>query len=88
MKGKITVQICTGTSCYVLGGASLLDLEKNLSEDLKKKVEIKGATCFGFCKDKKYGKPPFVLVENELVSEADLHKVIKKIMQYVDKVVG
>ncbi len=87
MKKKITVQICTGTNCYVFGGANLLDLEKNLPSEVKEKVEVKGATCLGFCKDKKYGKAPFVLVEDELVSEADVHKVIKKVMQYVDKVV-
>ena len=76
---KITVSICTGTACYVMGASEILLLEESLSEDLKEMVEIEGITCLEKCKNTECGKTPFVLVNDEVISDATLAKVLEKI---------
>ena len=46
---KLTVQICTGTLCYIMGGSELQLLGEYLPETLADKVEIRGATCLDIC---------------------------------------
>jgi NADH:ubiquinone oxidoreductase subunit E len=76
---KITVEICVGTKCYVMGASELQTLEDALPEELRAKVEIKGARCLGFCKERHYGRSPFVIINGEVMSEATLPKVIRRI---------
>ncbi len=85
MKEKLRIRICAGTNCYILGGADLLTLEEVLPEELREEVEIEGCTCLSYCKDAKYGKPPFVVVGDEVISEASLPKVIEKIRNIIRK---
>ena len=76
---KIKVSICTGTACYVMGASEILLLEESLSEDLKEMVEIEGITCLEKCKNTECGKTPFVLVNGEVIPDANLAKVLEKI---------
>ncbi len=84
MKEKIQVKICTGTNCYVMGGADLLTLEDNLSEELLSQVEIEGSNCLGYCKDGSSGKAPFVMVNDKLITGANITALIDKIKNIVD----
>jgi NADH:ubiquinone oxidoreductase subunit E len=79
MSEKIKVTICTGTTCYVLGGAQLLVIEDSLPESLREQVSVEGSMCLEFCKHSKEGKAPFVLVDGELIYEATVPKVIDAI---------
>ena len=79
MSNSVTVKICTGTACYVMGGANLLMLEDYLPLDLKEKVKIEGTPCLGYCKLGEKGKAPFAVVNDETISEATLTSVIEKI---------
>lgn len=81
MIDKITVEICSGTACYVMGASEILLLEENLPAILKDRVIIEGSTCMSLCKEKGTGKAPFVKVNGEIISEATLPKVIEKIQQ-------
>jgi NADH:ubiquinone oxidoreductase subunit E len=76
---KITVQICVGTTCYVMGASDLQMLGELLPEHLRDKVDIKGARCLGFCKDRNSGRAPFVVIDGEMMSEATVPKVIERI---------
>jgi NADH:ubiquinone oxidoreductase subunit E len=80
---KIKISICTGTACYVMGASELLLLKENLPENLKNKVIIEGVTCLDKCKNPKNGKSPFVIVDDELISDATINKVIEKITEKV-----
>ncbi len=77
MGEKIKVMICSGTTCYVLGGAQLMMLEDMLPPDLKDRVEIVGSTCLEACKGKGAKKPPFVKVNDVLIGEASVPGVIE-----------
>jgi NADH:ubiquinone oxidoreductase subunit E len=83
---KIKVSICTGTACFVMGASDLILIGEKLPEDLKDKVEIEGITCMGSCKNAKSGKAPFVKVNGELISEANVASVIEKIREAVNSV--
>ncbi|MBO8451223.1 MAG: NAD(P)H-dependent oxidoreductase subunit E [Spirochaetes bacterium] len=84
MEKKITVNICSGTACFVMGSSDILLLEENLPENLRGIVEIQGSTCLGHCKDGTQGKPPFVQINGELMSSASLSAVVARIQELAD----
>ena len=83
MSTKVQVQICVGTACHIMGAADLITIEDLLAEPLRDRVEIKGVTCIGLCKDETEGKPPFVIIDGETLSEATLDKVLRRIEERV-----
>ena len=85
---KIRVQICTGTTWFVMGGADLLLLEEAAierwgkynvtSEVFNQRVELTGLSCSDACRqpDK---KPPFALINDKLVPEATIDLLLELI---------
>ncbi|AEH50203.1 [Fe-Fe] hydrogenase large subunit C-terminal domain-containing protein [Pseudothermotoga thermarum] len=75
---KISVKVCLGTSCYMKGSYDLLNTLISLAdkEEWAKNLEIKGTFCFENC-----GKAPNVMVEDILIGEANLNKVIEAVKQ-------
>ena len=78
---KITVSICTGTACFVMGASEIMLLEEELSPELKEIVEIEGITCLDLCKHAECGKAPFVKINDQVISQASLPLVMEKIRQ-------
>lgn len=76
---KITVKVCLGTACFVMGGSDLQLLQEHLPEAWKDNVEVVGASCLDYCFDKSNGTPPFVMIDEEIVSAANITKVIELI---------
>ncbi len=75
MSKQFKIVICSGTTCYVLGGAQLMMLEDIMPADLKDQVEIVGSTCLQACRDGKL-HPPFVKINDYLMPEASISKII------------
>ena len=75
----IKVEICTGTTCYVMGAGDILELNDHIDEHMAQNIEIFGSNCMDLCKEGQYGKAPFVKVNNTLVSEATVLKVVEEI---------
>lgn len=76
MKEKIQITICTGTACFVMGGSELVMLEENLPDNLSKLVEVAGSTCLDFCKEESCGKAPFVKIDDYVMSQATIPKIL------------
>jgi NADH:ubiquinone oxidoreductase subunit E len=76
---KCHVVVCTGTACYVMGGAEILALEDRLPEALRGRVVLEGATCLGLCREGAMGGPPFVRIDGEVLCEATLERVVAKV---------
>ncbi len=76
---KIRVAICTGTACYVRGGAELLDLESRLPAELTGLIELEGASCLELCRDRAKGQPPFALVGEKVIAAATIETLIDAI---------
>lgn len=81
---KIVVKLCSGTLCYVMGGAELQLLEDSLTSALADKVEIRGVTCLDFCNREGRGKAPFVMVGDNVVESATVQKVIDEIVRQIN----
>lgn len=81
---KIKVTICTGTACFVMGASELMLLEEKLPPELKDKVEITGSVCMGSCKGGEQ-RPPFVQIDNEVISNANVPEVIDKLIAIAEK---
>ncbi|MGD9638706.1 MAG: NAD(P)H-dependent oxidoreductase subunit E [Alphaproteobacteria bacterium] len=79
MAKKINIKICTGTSCFVMGASNIQELETELPEELRNKVEIEYVRCLDFCKDGNYNKGPFVLIDGKVIDEATIHKIIEEL---------
>jgi len=79
MSEKIKITICTGTTCYVLGGAQLLVIEDSLPTDIREQVTVEGAMCLEYCKESSKGNAPFVLIDGDIMSEATVAKIIEEL---------
>jgi NADH:ubiquinone oxidoreductase subunit E len=77
----VKVVVCSGTTCYVMGGSELLLLDDHIPAKWKGDVEIEGAPCLGLCKDKKYGKAPYAKVDEEIVAGATVPAILQKIAE-------
>ena len=77
---KIKVQICLGTTCFVMGAGALQTMSEELIRRFGDKVEVVGVTCLGVCNEKgSFSKAPFVKVGEVLIGEADFDKVVAEI---------
>ncbi|HEX2949854.1 MAG TPA: NAD(P)H-dependent oxidoreductase subunit E [Armatimonadota bacterium] len=76
---KLRVTICAGTTCYVMGGSHLHALEEHLRPEDAGRVEIMGARCLGMCKEGQFGRAPYVRINDEVMAEVTLPKLIHRI---------
>ncbi|MFP4163742.1 MAG: NAD(P)H-dependent oxidoreductase subunit E [Chitinispirillaceae bacterium] len=81
---KITIRICLGTTCHLMGSSYLQTLEQDMPENLREKIRIEWSRCLGYCKDENYGSAPFVIVEGELVEKATAHDIIRKVEELLN----
>lgn len=77
MQKKVSIEICTGTTCFVMGAGHLLDLEAMLPETLRELTQITGAHCLGLCRGTEHGSPPFVRVNGRLLTNATVDAIIE-----------
>lgn len=86
MSKRVSVKICTGTLCYVMGGAELQIIEEYLSPEVLDRVDISGSPCLDCCnKEEGAGKAPFVMVGEKIISEASISKVVDAIKEELNK---
>lgn len=85
MEKKLEVKICTGTLCYVMGGAELQLIDEYIPEDIIERIEIKGTPCLELCNKYDGPKAPFVKVGDRIVCEASVSKVIDVIKEELSK---
>ena len=84
---KISVKVCTGTTCFVMGGANLQELKDLIPRKYGDKVEVTPSNCLGLCSiNWEYSKAPYVKVNEEVVSEATVEKVLEEIDRQLGKV--
>ena len=82
MQAKVIVEICMGTTCYVMGSAHLAGIAARFPEAWRDGVTVRGMRCSGACQQAgQYGRAPFVRVNGKLLSEADEGKVFAAIRE-------
>ncbi|VGO20771.1 NAD(P)H-dependent oxidoreductase subunit E [Pontiella sulfatireligans] len=81
---KIKITICTGTTCYIMGATHLQRLDEVMDAAMLEQVEIIGSHCLGYCDAENFGKAPFVKVNDQLIADATLDKVIRKVREILN----
>ena len=77
---KIQVEICLGTTCFVMGSSHLQELIEIIPKRYSDTVEVSGKPCLGlWSQDCEYSQAPYVKVDEEVVSQATVEKVLKVI---------
>ena len=56
----IKVEICCGTACYLLGAAKMRNIEDELPEECRGRVEVEARTCLELCERDNLGGAPYV----------------------------
>jgi NADH:ubiquinone oxidoreductase subunit E len=83
---KIVIQICGGTTCRVMGGDHLFDLEEHLPEDVRAHVRVEGAHCLGFCSARNgAARPPYAAIDGEPVADATISGLVEELTRRVRK---
>lgn len=81
---KIQVKVCLGTTCFVMGSSNLQELTELIQKKYGDKVEVAGHPCLGFCSvNWEYSKAPYVKVDDEVISEATVEKVMAEISKRI-----
>ena len=77
---KVSVKVCLGTTCFVMGGGNLQELNDIIPKKFGDKVEVAGTPCLGLCSiNWEYSKAPYVKVDDIVVHEATVEKVLQVI---------
>ena len=80
MAKKISVKVCLGTTCFVMGSSNLQELLDLVPRKYGEKVEVMGVPCLGMCSiNWEFSRAPYVKVDDDLVSEATVEKVLAAI---------
>lgn len=73
---KVKMKICTGTMCHVMGGAELPEMAKELQVQYGGKLDIRGSSCMGYCKDNDT-KPPYVEIDGVTLTGVTKDCIVK-----------
>lgn len=76
---KILVEICVGTSCYVMGASELMMVQEQLTPEQKARIDFKGTTCLDTCMNPACGRAPFVRINGEIIQEVTVPTLVAKI---------
>ena len=79
---SISVEICSGTACYIMGGASLLTVADELSADELERVTISASPCMGVCSECAEDSP-FARVNGKLISKANMEILVDTIRESI-----
>ncbi len=85
---KVDVKICMGTTCFVMGSSNLQGLTELVPRKFKDKAEVTGVTCLGMCSSAtsgEYSKAPYVKVNEVIVQEATIEKVVAEIERQINE---
>ena len=77
---KVNVKVCLGTTCFVMGSSNLQELLDLVPRKYGDAVDVAGSPCFGLCSiDWEFSKAPYVKVNDEVIKEATVEKVLAAI---------
>lgn len=76
----INVEICSGTTCFLLGSSDLFELTKHLPTYLKNSVSVNAVHCLGECTCGNFSSAPFVKVDGDIVENASVENIIDRII--------
>ena len=82
---KIQLEICCGTTCFMLGADKLLNVENDMPGELRGKAEVRALPCMGLCGENKLAGAPYVKINGEVIEKATAEKIYEKIRQLIEE---
>ena len=82
---KMQLEICCGTTCYMLGANRLLNIENEMPSDLRGKIEVKALPCMGLCNEKELSGAPYVKLNGEVIENATAEKIYAKMRELIEE---
>lgn len=82
---NVEVDICIGTACFVMGANKLQEIGDYLPEEWQEFVEIKASPCLNLCGHNEYSKAPYVKINGEIMAEANIEKVLRRVEKELKK---
>ncbi|NCD33031.1 MAG: hypothetical protein EOL87_06365 [Spartobacteria bacterium] len=83
---KIVVKICTGTTCHVMGGGHLFDLEDHIPKEIQDHIQIEASRCLGYCTQKGSGRAPFVMIDDVVMTDATIDRIVAELKRRINNV--
>ena len=75
---KISVKICLGETCFVMGAENIQELSRLLPEKYGDRIELAGTPCMGYCTaDWEVSKAPYAKVDKAAIKDAIDEKLAK-----------
>lgn len=71
---QLIVEICAGTSCYLLGSQDLIDALETLPPEKRSKIDLRGITCLKSC-----GQGPNVRIKGVVLSNMTPDRLLQAI---------
>lgn len=59
---KVTIEICMGSACYLLGAQELIETIESLPQEVQDRIDLCGSTCLKAC-----GQGPNITVDGILI---------------------
>lgn len=81
---KIELDICIGTTCFVMGADKLQEINEYFPAEWGNSVEIKASTCLGLCQNNEYSKAPYVKIDGEIMPNASVEKILVEIKRKIE----
>ena len=75
---KLQLEICCGTTCFMLGADKLLNIENEMPTDLRSRADIRALPCLGLCNDSKLAGAPYVKLNGEIIEKATAEKIYER----------
>ena len=76
---KLKLEICCGTTCYMLGAAKLMTLENIMPAEWRDKIEVAGLPCMELCVSEKLSGAPFARLDGEVIPQATIEKILEAV---------
>ena len=81
---KIKIEICCGTTCFMLGSNNLLSIEEEMPAELSGKAEIVAVPCLELCNDSNLAGAPYVRINGDILEQATQEKIFNKIYEILE----
>lgn len=81
---KMQLEICCGTTCYMLGANRLLNIENEMPSDLRGKIDVRALPCMGLCNEKELSGAPYVKLNGQVIENATAEKIYAKMREILE----
>ncbi|HPG47839.1 MAG TPA: NAD(P)H-dependent oxidoreductase subunit E [Petrotogaceae bacterium] len=77
------VKVCVGTTCHLMGSATIIEEINQLPKEIADKITLKYATCFEVCHGQM--KPPIIKIDDTYYENVTPEKVKQLIINKVSE---